>query len=261
MHLPSLTIITITFNNLEGLKSTLKSVSEQQNKNFEHWVIDGGSTDGTLEYLETYQKHPIQFISEPDKGIYDAMNKGIERARGSWTIFMNAGDFFAQSDVLSKVVFSEHLAVIYGNSRINYEGGFERLMIAGETQHLWKGMSFTHQATFLKTSLIKERKYDLNYKYCADFNQIFGMYLEGLKFAKTTIIIAQIEAGGISDSERYKATAEVYSINRKLNPEATIHLYFVTKIVWGFISVKFKSILPQKWKNKLLERKYKKSKK
>src|SRR5262245_38437900 len=91
---PLFSIVTITYNDLAGFRETAASVAGQTFKNFEWIVVDGGSTDGTLDFLDVFPRRPDQRISEPDKGIYDAMNKGIERASGVYTIFMNGGDRF-----------------------------------------------------------------------------------------------------------------------------------------------------------------------
>lgn len=99
-------IITVCYNDKENLIKTIKSVLSQTYKNIEYIVIDGGSTDGTKEVLAQYEKDVSKYVSEKDRGIYDAMNKGIKMATGNWLNFMNAGDVFASNDVIEKIVSS-----------------------------------------------------------------------------------------------------------------------------------------------------------
>ena len=250
-----ISIITISYNNKISLTNTVKNVMNQISKNYEHIIIDGNSTDGTKKFLKTLSQ--ITWISEPDKGIYDAMNKGIQLAQGDWIIFMNAGDIFHSNTVLKEFENSNFNSdVIYGNCLIKYDNGFERISNPNSLNELWKGMSFSHQTVFIKTALLKENLFDLTYKYCADFNQIYGFYLSGKSFQYWNFLIAAIEAGGVSDSKRYLSTNEVYKINKKLKPKFKIHFYFITKIIWSFVIVKIKAILPKKMVKKLTQIKY-----
>ncbi len=100
--MPKISLITINFNNLEGLKKTISSVINQSWKDFEYIVIDGGSTDGSLEYLNSQKENINCLVSEPDKGVYHAMNKGIEKAKGNYLLFLNSGDHFYKKSVLKK---------------------------------------------------------------------------------------------------------------------------------------------------------------
>jgi glycosyltransferase involved in cell wall biosynthesis len=250
-----LTIITVTFNNLEGLRRTINNVSSFDHSIVQHIIIDGGSTDRTEAFLRKYEAHPISYISEKDKGIYDAMNKGIDKAEGEWIIFMNAGDTFHNSFDLE--VLQVRTDVIYGNADVHYSGGFKRVLLPKDLTELWKGMSFSHQSTIFKNDLFRKNKFDVNYQYCADFKLIFQLYLKGYTFHQHTGTIATIEAGGVSDKKRYKATAEVFKINRKLKPSFKSYPYFSWKITYGYLSTFVKIILPKNIVNKIIEKRYK----
>ncbi|MDI6034171.1 glycosyltransferase family 2 protein [Flavobacterium sp. LB2P84] len=124
--MPKLSIITINYNNLEGLKRTLESVVNQTLQEFEYIVIDGGSTDGSLAYIESQNANIDYWISEPDTGIYNAMNKGIVKANGEYLLFLNSGDHFYNNEVLeeSSLYFNSHDLICFdvhmiknGNSR------------------------------------------------------------------------------------------------------------------------------------------------
>ena len=119
-----ISIITVSYNAVKSIERTILSVINQKYANFEYIIIDGGSTDGTIDIIKKYQNNINLWISEPDKGIYDAMNKGIEKARGKWLNFMNAGDTFTNNDVLNNI-FNEEKTIpkdikfLYSNSYIS----------------------------------------------------------------------------------------------------------------------------------------------
>lgn len=251
-------IITVTYNNSKGLVKTIESISQQNEALYEHIVIDGDSKDETKTYLKSFNKDYLNWISEPDKGIYDAMNKGMKLMKGKWAIFMNAGDTFSDKSVLKKFTEQNFSSdIVYGNCYVEYASGLNRISKPNNIEDLWRGMSFSHQSVFIKKDIIENNEFDLSYNYCADFNQLFGMYLSGSKFEYWDCLIANIEAGGISDAKRYISTNEVYQVNKKLSPKLMNHVYFIPKIFWSFVIVKIKTILPKKVVNKLIQIKYK----
>lgn len=252
----ALTIVTVTFNNIAGLKRTLTSVAKLDQKNLEHVVIDGGSTDGSQEYLKDYSIHPIRFISQTDQGIYDAMNKGISMSKGIWINFMNAGDVFHDDFSLASIANQNH-DLLYGSAEVNYNDGFKRKMQPASLDSLWKGMSFSHQSVFVKRELMAKYPFNLTYRYCADFDFIFALFTKGHSFVDLNLLICSIEAGGISDAKRFKATKEVFAINKKLNTGAKIYPYFYFKILYGYISVTLKKCLPKKTVSSITKAKYK----
>lgn len=119
---PKISIITVNYNNLEGLQKTISSVSSQTWQEFEHIIIDGGSTDGSVAYIESKSDRFAYWVSEPDKGVYSAMNKGIAQASGEYLLFLNSGDHFYKNKVLEK---NQHFLIdhdlIYFNMYVNGE--------------------------------------------------------------------------------------------------------------------------------------------
>ena len=233
----------------------MENISNQTFKKFEHLIIDGASNDGTLAYLASIDQSNRIWVSEPDKGIYNAMNKGLLKSKGQWVVFMNAGDQFFSQDTLEHIPFLKEEGIIYGACEINYPNGYKRLMLPAPLTDLWKGMSFSHQSVFVEKKML-QTGFDEQYKLSADFHFIFNSYLSKNKFTALKSPVCIIDAGGVSDKKRYKATAEVYKINKRLAPKLKIHFYFIPKIIIGFIVVKIKSILPKKVLNKLLTLKY-----
>lgn len=180
-------IITCTYNAESVLQRTLDSVLEQTYSHVEHIIVDGASTDATLDRVEAYKQksdaedwcHEVRVKSEPDRGLYDAMNKGIQRATGQYVLFLNAGDTFPSADTLELVAESvgegeEPPAVLYGDTDVvDDEGRFLRHRRLSPPRRLtWrsfmKGMLVCHQAFYARTDLAKATPYDLHYRFSAD---------------------------------------------------------------------------------------------
>lgn len=180
-------IITCTYNAESVLQRTLDSVLEQTYSHVEHIIVDGASTDATLNMVEAYRQksdaedwcHEVRVKSEPDRGLYDAMNKGIQRATGQYVLFLNAGDTFPSADTLELVAESvgegeEPPAVLYGDTDVvDNDGRFLRHRRLSPPRRLtWrsfmKGMLVCHQAFYARTDLAKATPYDLHYRFSAD---------------------------------------------------------------------------------------------
>ena len=182
MHI---TYVTVTFNAAAVLQRTLDSILSQDYPNITHLIIDGASTDGTLQMVDDYIKrsnesengHLVQVMSEPDHGIYDAMNKGIRSLDGDYVCFLNAGDFLPTPDTVSKIaeqINDQSPAVLYGDTDIvDGEGRFlHHRRLAPPKNLTWKsfrhGMLVCHQAFYARTDFAIATPYDLHYRYSAD---------------------------------------------------------------------------------------------
>ncbi len=169
-------IITVTYNAAKVLGTTLKSVKEQSFRDFEYLVIDGASTDDTLLLVEQAGIEGTMVWSEPDKGLYDAMNKAIDKAQGQYLIFLNAGDAFATAETLARIAMKaqEHPDVIYGQTQLVDSAGKVVGMrhLTAPTQLNWQsfkdGMLVCHQAFIAKRELCPH--YDLSYRFSADYD-------------------------------------------------------------------------------------------
>lgn len=248
-----LSIITINYNNRDGLQKTIDSVVSQSFKDFEWIVIDGGSTDGGLELLEQHAERFSYWVSEPDKGVYNAMNKGIAQAKGEYVNFMNSGDSFASPTILEEIFSTSHTAdVLYGYMM---RGGLD-----GEVNNLsmmkpnltWMDFfqdGLPHQATFIKRSLFdKFGLYDESLKAVSDWK----FFVNAFVYHKATSEfvpkkVAVYAEGGISDvmgmEERKRVEKELFpramvetipmieSYNRIQHHQLTSKLYsFVDKL-------------------------------
>ena len=193
-------VVTITYNAAAVLRPTLDSVMMQDYPNVEHLIIDGASTDETLAIAKAYQKlsdeaengHVVKIQSEPDKGLYDAMNKGLRLATGDYIVFMNAGDRFPEADTLDKVMLAavvgdgeERPAVLFANTDIIDDKGnflYHRRLSPPE-RLTWRsfryGMVVCHQAFYARTDIARSLPYDTTFRYSADVDWCIRVMKEG----------------------------------------------------------------------------------
>ena len=215
-----LSIITINYNNRDGLKTTIDSIVSQSFKDFEWIVIDGGSTDGSRELLEQYADHFAYWVSEPDKGVYNAMNKGIVKAKGEYINFMNSGDGFASPTILEEIFSTSHPAdVLYGYmTRGGLDGEVNNLSMM-KSNLTWIDFyrdGLPHQATFIKKSLFDQfGLYDESLKAVSDWK----FFVNAFVYHKATSEfipkkVAVYAEGGISDvmggEERKRVAKEMF---------------------------------------------------
>lgn len=174
---PTFSIITITYNAVRLVEQTLLNVLSQSYPNIEYIVIDGGSTDGTVDIIKRYESGLAYWVSEPDKGIYDAMNKAMDAAKGDYLIFLNAGDSFHSPDTLEllarKIVDNDYPGIVYGQTNlVDSERRFiaPRHLTAPETltlESFKEGMLVCHQAFIVNRKLAQP--YNLKFRYSADY--------------------------------------------------------------------------------------------
>ncbi|MGL4518274.1 MAG: glycosyltransferase family 2 protein [Phocaeicola sp.] len=191
------TIITVTLNNREGLQRTIESVLNQTSTDFEYIVIDGGSTDGSVELIKSYQDRLAYWVSEPDKGVYNAMNKGVARATGEYLNFMNAGDSFYADTVLEAVGAYEG-DFLAGDvfrldsqqvQRYSKHPSFRTLCVYG----------FNHQAMFMKRVLFAEEAYDETLRILSDWKFVLKHVLQhNATYVPMELVVANFEAAGLS---------------------------------------------------------------
>lgn len=247
---PRLSIIIVTKNDYENLLRTYNNLqfSPDLRQNVQLILIDGDSTDETKTFIKSHSSDFNIIISEPDKGIYDAMNKGIDLTEGEWTIFMNSGDTFADSKVMERVIhhLNPGIDVLYGDCVLKYPG-FNILRKASVLKVLWKGMITTHQSFIIKTTLLKENKFNLDYKLGADFEQVYNLYKQGITFKYVPIVISAVDTTGVSNRKMSKSLCEHYQILRN-NDKLSIgkHFYYFFNFLYLKIINIFRLLFPQK---------------
>ena len=243
---PVLSIITVVYNNVSDIERTILSIVNQSYVNIEYVVIDGGSTDGTLNILEKYRSRMSQFVSEKDAGIYDAMNKGLNLATGDYILFMNSGDEIYEPETVSKVFASASDADIYYGETEMFDQEWQSL---GQRRHTapenftWKsfkyGMSISHQAIYIKRSLVE--LYDLNYKLSSDIDWILKATKKAKKIVNTKMYVAKYLVGGMSKakhSESLKERFEIFSKHYGFLPNVFNHVVIAFNLLTYFLKHK-----------------------
>lgn len=196
-----LSIITVNYNDAEGLERTIKSVVSQTFKDYEYIVIDGGSSDGSKDVLLEYDPYISYWVSEKDDGIYHAMNKGVAHAIGSYCIFMNSGDCFYSRDVLERVAALDIKDdIIVGDVVSNIDGKVIPTKSNRELSlyHLFSA-SIPHQASFIRTVLLKKYPYDETLRIASDWKFFLQTIIfENCSFKYVDEIVAEYDMDGIS---------------------------------------------------------------
>jgi len=214
-------IVTVCYNDLQGLELTYASVINQTFADYEMIIVDGNSTDGTLEWLKTIDNPKIRWKSEPDKGIFDAMNKGLDQAKGKFVIFMNSYDEFASTDVLENISLElenhpkDKFSFIYGDSiDITLEG---KELYKKSRSHLlnWRGLFTSHQAMLFK---INDSRFPLEYPTTSDYAYV-SRYIKNAEpenILQLNLAICKFKLGGTNETARYRALKEDYQIRRQV---------------------------------------------
>ena len=172
---PLISVVTICYNAKNDLEKTILSVLSQTYQDIEYIIIDGGSTDGTVDIIHKYSERLFYWISEPDKGIYDAMNKGMDRATGSWINFMNAGDTFCDNEVIKNIFGYNDLSdysVIYGDCYVSKLNQLQYLK-ASSMKKVHVQMPFCHQSSFIRKTRLR---FSIDLKIAADYQMIYEYY-------------------------------------------------------------------------------------
>lgn len=198
--MPLLSIITVNLKNLAGLQKTMQSVFEQTCTDYEYIIIDGGSTDGSREYIEQHKEKLAYWVSEKDGGIFNAMNKGIKKATGDYLIFMNSGDYFYSNNVLD-TVFTNNISedIIYGNVKwwpVNYNGTYPDEL---SFEH-FRNNTIPHQGAFIRKSLFdRVGLYDEEFRVNSDWNFfVLAIFKFNCSYKHLNIIISYCNTDGIS---------------------------------------------------------------
>jgi len=255
---PSISAITVCLNSEKYLEETIKSVINQTYNNIEYIIIDGGSTDTTLEIIQKYKNEIDCWISENDKGIYDGMNKGVDLAKGEWIIFINVGDKFYKSNTIEKIFLGNdyNANFIYGDCEIVYNPKFSRIQQAGEIKNLWKGMIFSHQSLFTRNNVFKRYIFNINNKIGADFEFIYNCYINKYKFYNTHFPVATVLSGGLSDTDRIRSVLFRWLTVNKFSKNIKINIFYFILFCDTLMRVFLKKVIPNKIYIFLLKQKY-----
>ena len=217
---PKFSIITVCYNAEATLEDTIQSVISQTYHHVEYIIVDGASKDRTMDIVNRYRDRIAVVVSEPDKGLYDAMNTGIRLATGDYLCFLNAGDSFHEDDTLQQMVHSIHTLqlpdVLYGETElVDHEGHFLRMRRLQAPEHLtWKsfrqGMLVCHQAFFPRRDLVMP--YDLRYRFSADFDWCIKIMKKSKVLHNTHLTLIDYLAEGMTTRNHQASLKERFRI-------------------------------------------------
>lgn len=231
-----ISVITVVYNDLSHIQETIESVINQDYSDLEFIIIDGNSTDGTIELIKKYHSRINFFLTEKDKGIYYAMNKGIMNASGDWLLFLNSGDVFIDSTILSsceEYLKNAEYDIVFGDVKAKSEElGLSYHIKCKKIEIIKNIMPMSHQSCFIKRHWHTLNLYNTKYKIAADYHFLLKTYLSDRKFLKIDQLISIISTGGLSDANRFKTFRELLKIKNELNYSFYNHIYFIKQIAY-----------------------------
>ena len=222
-----LSIITINFNDRDGLLKTVRSVVGQTARPYEFIIIDGGSTDGSLEVIEEFKSAFSYWVSEKDQGIYNAMNKGIDRATGEWCLFLNSGDCLHDDNVLSGLDKADVQAdIVCGNVWVLAEQPYLKKAPDTISMDYLYGTALCHQSALIRTDILKKYHYDESLRIVSD-RKLFlqALILDNASYQHVDIDIADYDVTGFSSKNRFLSEQEYRNVLEDLLPERILADY------------------------------------
>lgn len=250
-----ISIVTVCFNCIDTIEQTIKSVISQDYPNLEYIIIDGASQDGTLNIVDKYQNFIAKVLSEPDRGIFDAMNKSLNYVTGEYVLFMNAGDRFVSSHIVSDIFGKQeyHENLIYGDVYIQNELGYlfckaDAIYSKKPTKKelVFKSQGFCHQSLFTKTSMLKNVGFNLKYPLGADYDTTAQIYYKGnqeIFYVGQPISIFDDRTGGASHNkivQILKERADFFGYK----PLICVYLYAYKEIIINKVKAIIESLFP-----------------
>lgn len=214
MSQPKITIVTVTYNAVQTIEETILSVINQDYPNIEYIIVDGGSSDGTVDIIKKYQDYIAKWVSEPDNGLYHAMNKGLLMGTGEWINFRNSGDYFASKNAVTSLfneVIDDDVMIVHADCYKVYENGYKLSKPLELAKYKWQ-MPLIHPATFVKMKLHQQMPFNLKYKVAADYDLIYKCIEKGVKFKYIPTPIVVFPSGGFSDTNWKIAISDMLTI-------------------------------------------------
>lgn len=234
ISMQKVSVITVVYNGALELQATIDSVVAQDYPDIEYVIIDGGSSDSTMDLVKTNRHVIDKWISERDKGIYDAMNKGVALACGEFVIFMNAGDRFYSPNVISQCMAEVDAEdVVYGDHWVLGSRRNDGRHIAKSIEQLKYGMVCSHQSMFFRRTLLLAQPFSLFYGTAGDYECICRLYRYNAKFKHcNNVIVSYYSAGGISDVRRSQSVKNTYlSAVANLTPSWSVKFFFLKELI------------------------------
>jgi glycosyltransferase involved in cell wall biosynthesis len=238
VNYPKISIITATFNSVQTLESTIQSVIAQHYPNLEYIIVDGGSTDCTINIIRKYEQYIAKWVSEKDNGLYDAMNKGIALSTGEWVAFLNSDDVYINSPlktVATMVLEKPDVDVVYANAIIEsdvrpsyiYKSKYPILK-----KDFWR-MPISHPSMFAKSAALENVGcFSTKYQISADYELILKLFLAKSTFYYQDAVWASMRGGGLSERKWVQGTFEIFWI---LKHHRQLNVFILIMLIWCFI--------------------------
>lgn len=250
-----ISVITVCYNTVTEIENTILSVLGQTYPDIEYIIIDGGSKDGTVDIIKKYSNRLAYWSSRPDRGVYDGMNKGIQKATGKWINFMNSGDSFADKFVVEHVFennISTDIGFIYGTAYVKTKIATK---LSTQVSPFWlskkyiHGKGFCHQSSFVRRDLALVYPFNLKFKINGDYQMMYDIYSDGYKplFVNYPIAIYEVE-NGISKKYRqlsFKECAEILGRNKTFKYRICYISYVCKNIFHDIVAAIVKTMSPQ----------------
>lgn len=217
-----LSVITVAFRNYDGVVKTWRSLAHlarEKNIEFEWIVVDGGSADGTAEFLENLNgEYNLRFVSERDNGLYDAMNKGIDMAQGKFAIFLNSGDIFHPdvAQFVRQLADKKENAMYIGDALLDFGDGTKIRRSAKRGWYIYHSLPASHQAIFFPLMGLKNYPYDLQYRVSSDYALAAKLYKKGYKFERINGLVSEFSMGGVSTSNNLELCRDAKKVQRTI---------------------------------------------
>lgn len=243
---PLISVITVVLNGEQYLEETIRSVVNQSYNNVEYIIIDGGSTDKTLDIIRQYEDKIDYWVSEKDGGIYDAMNKGVLLSTGEWVNFMNCGDRFYSDDIVN-YIFTKNICsdFLYGDVELRYPT-FSVIRKSKSLSLIWQGMAFSHQSLFTRRKWHNKHPFEI-YKYdvASDYDFICKLVCsEKISAIHEPVVIASVDMVGYSGCRVTKWIVENYKIARSYYCSFDFFAFYIKKYLSALVKEYVKSRLP-----------------
>tara|TARA_R110002033_G_scaffold69140_5_gene120542 strand:+ start:1080 stop:1838 length:759 start_codon:yes stop_codon:yes gene_type:complete len=241
---PLISIVTVVYNDVKNIEKTINSVINQSYKNSQYIIVDGGSIDGTIDIINNYREFISHFSSEKDKGIYDAMNKGTKKATGDWIIYMNSGDYFCDTEILTKIFIVNrdkliNKSVIYTDVIAELQNKRTRFTVRS-LKLIWMGPPSSHQCQFVKMELAKSKPFNLDFKINADYDFIYYIFKKGFEFIYFNdfcIAVCDANEGASKTGNPKFILKENFLVSKQYSNDFQLILLFIINLMKYFYKI------------------------
>lgn len=241
-------VITVCFNAEKEISDTIASILNQTCTDFEYLIKDGVSADRTVSLAESFAPAfaekgiPYRILSQPDHGIYDAMNQALSEVQGQWVLFMNAGDLMADPYVLEMIAGSQALGtadIVYGDTIDHYDDGYVYRK-ALPLERMQDRLPFCHQSVYVRRPLYEESRYPLKYRLCSDYVLFFQWYRQGKRFAHLPMVMSIYDRHGLSSSNGHAVAKELLQIHEDMPDRNEETIRMLREEAAGYDRIRFR---------------------